>query len=137
MKATWLIAAAVVLAAGFAGAESGGRYRVVWSTIDGGGGTISGGAYTITNTIGQPDAGSAAGGGYEALGGFWVGGPVCVVRLEDFARFAGYWLEWPCGTDNDWCGGADLDKSGGVGIDDFATFCDYWLKRCPYAWPLK
>jgi len=114
-----------------------GDYRIVWHTIDGGGGTISGGAYTLTNTIGQPDAGFSAAGKYEVLGGFWAGGPACFVTLEDFAHFARYWLDGPCGADNDWCGGADLDTSGSVSIADFALFCDAWLTHCPYAWRLK
>ena len=31
-------------------------YRIVWSTIDGGGGRSAGGQYVLTGTIGQADA---------------------------------------------------------------------------------
>ena len=37
-------------------------------------------------------------GNYELLGGFWPGGPLCVVDFHSFARFAAeYWIE--TGTD--------------------------------------
>lgn len=126
-------ALAVLLSASFAC----GDYKIVWSTIDGGGGTMTGGAYTLTGTIGQPNAGASSGGGYELLGGFWAGGPLCFVNLEDFAHFAQYWLDAPCSPDNTWCGGADLDMSGDVTLADFGRFLDAWLTYCPYAWPLK
>lgn len=42
--------------------QSDGSYEIVWSTIDGGGGTSSGGPYVLTGTIGQPDAGYSASG---------------------------------------------------------------------------
>jgi hypothetical protein len=42
---------------------------------------------------GQPDAGATSGGQYELLGGFWPGGPLCVVDFRHFARFAEYRLE--------------------------------------------
>jgi hypothetical protein len=115
----------------------GADYRIVWSTLDGGGGTISGGPYLLTNTIGQPDAAISAGGDYELLGGFWPGGPLCVVTLEDFAHFAQSWLDSPCDAGNHWCGGADLNTSGDVSLTDFTVFLDAWLAICPYDWPLK
>lgn len=112
-------------------------YRIVWSTIDGGGGTSSGGPYTLTGTIGQPDAAYLAGGPYELLAGFWTGGPLCIVNLEDFTQFAFYWLENSCDDANNWCGGADLNTSGAVDSDDFRILYEAWLNVCPYAWPLK
>ena len=69
------------------------QYESTWSTIDGGGGTSSGGQWSLTCTIGQPDAAYSAGGRYELLGGFWPGGPLCIVDFEEFALFAEYWLE--------------------------------------------
>lgn len=55
------------------GAQSGGGYSLVWSTIDSGGRTSTGGGYTLGGTIGQSDAGSAEmGGGYSVIGGFWA-----------------------------------------------------------------
>lgn len=44
-------------------------------TIDGGGGTSQAAGTSISGTIGQPDAGEQAGGGYQLSGGFWVGAP--------------------------------------------------------------
>lgn len=112
------------------------EYRIDWYTIDGGGGTSSGGPYQLSGTIGQPDADYLDGGPYELLGGFWVGGPLCIVNLEHFATFAAYWLDGPCNADNDWCGGADLDKFNDVTIDDLTLLANEWLNICPFAWPL-
>ena len=48
-------------------------YAIVWSTIDGGGGTSTGGVYSVSGTIGQPDAGpTMSGGNYSVAGGFWA-----------------------------------------------------------------
>jgi len=59
--------------AGLALAQGG--YSLRWWTVDGGGGTwSSGGGYRLGSTIGQPDAGVLAGGGYTLGGGFWRGG---------------------------------------------------------------
>ncbi len=52
-------------------AQSGGAYKVTWSTVDGGGGESSGGIYQVTGTAGQPDAGVQAGGTYALESGFW------------------------------------------------------------------
>ena len=108
-----------------------GYYRIVWSTIDGGGGTSAGGQYELTGTIGQPDAGSMSGGQYEVLGGFWPGGPLCFVNFEDFARFAELWLYQGEGLP------ADLDGNGYVNMLDLKLFTDVWLCPCPYNWLLK
>jgi hypothetical protein len=112
-------------------------YKIDWYTINGGGGTMTGGQYKLTGTIGQPDAGYSAQGDIEVLGGFWPGGPICTVTLEDFAKFAQYWLDSPCDAGNTWCGGADLNQTGSVGMDDFAEFVNVWMQLCPYGWPLK
>jgi hypothetical protein len=110
-----------------------GDYKIVWSTIDGGGGTSSGGQYIVMGTIGQYDAAVSAGGRYELLGGFWPGGPICIIDLEDFSRFAEYWLESGTGLP------ADLykDENNIVNLYDFNAFVDEWLYYCPYGWPLK
>lgn len=107
-----------------------GQYQIDWYTIDGGGGTSTGGPYTLTGTIGQADAGWSSGGNYELLGGFWPGGPACIVDFADFARFADYWL-----TAGNIPG--DLDKDSDVDFDDLALLADYWLTCCPYRWPLR
>ena len=111
-------------------------YSIEWYTIDGGGGTSSGGPYQLTGTIGQPDADYLAGNQYELLGGFWVGGPLCIVNLEHFATFASYWLDGPCNESNNWCGGADLNQLNDVDIDDLTILASEWLNICPFAWPL-
>ena len=111
--------------------QSGGPYILEWSTIDGGGGTSSGGRYIVSGTIGQPDAAWSAGGDYELLGGFWPGGPLCIVNFDDFARFAEYWLE--TGSDLP----ADLYEDDIVNWFDLDVFVDEWLDYCPYDWPLR
>ena len=108
-------------------------YQIDWYTIDGGGGTSSGDPYILSGTIGQPDAANSQGGGYIVLGGFWPGGPVCIVNLEHFARFAEYWLT--TGTDLP----ADLyvDEKNIINLDDLNVFLNYWLWYCPPEWPLN
>jgi hypothetical protein len=118
-------------------AQSGGNYILEWSTIDGGGGVSMGGQYVVEGTIGQPDAAYSAGGPYEVLGGFWSGGPECLVNFHHFATFAEHWLDTGC-ADPDWCGGADLDHLGSV-VDelDLKILVEQWLYYCPYRWQLK
>ncbi len=106
-------------------------YKIDWYTIDGGGGVSSGGDYVLTGTIGQPDAGYLDGDNYELLGGFWVGGPLCIVNFEDFANFAIYWLQTGSGLP------ADLYEDGTINCDDLLEFANVWLCICPYNWPLK
>ena len=114
-------------------AQSGGAYVLEWHTIDGGGGVSSGGIYTITCTIGQPDAEWSSGGDYELLGGFWPGGPLCIVDFESFARFAEYWLETGAGLP------ADLYEDEYDIVDglDLQVFVEQWLLYCPFDWPLR
>jgi len=111
--------------------QTGGDYILTWSTIDGGGGQSAGGDYVLTGTIGQPDAAYSAGGSYELLGGFWPGGPICIVEFDDFARFAELWRHTGTGL------AADLDGSGYVDFVDLNQFADLWLRCCPMGWPLK
>jgi hypothetical protein len=108
-----------------------GQYELSWYTIDGGGGRSSGGPYVLTGTIGQPDAAYSAGGNYELLGGFWPGGPLCIVQFDDFARFADLWNLKAEGLP------ADLDGDDDVDFDDLSEFADWWLSCCPVGWPLK
>jgi len=106
-------------------------YNISWHTIDGGGGQSSGGAYSLTGTVGQPDAGAMAGGDYELLGGFWPGGPLCLVDFEDYARFAEHWLKSGSGLPGDLDGDLDVDWV------DLRRFVDEWLYSCPHDWPLR
>ncbi len=113
-----------------AGLLHAGQYKIVWSTIDGGGGVSMGGPYVLEGTIGQPDAAYSAGDNYEVLGGYWPGGPLCFVDFEHFARFAQYWLDTGDTP-------ADLFEDGVVNNYDLDIFAYYWLYECPYNWPLK
>jgi hypothetical protein len=70
-------------------------------------------------------------GAIAGIGGFWVGGPMCIVDFEQFSLFAQYWLE--SGPDVP----ADLDGSGTVDLADFEMFAYEWLFYCPYGWPLR
>ena len=106
-------------------------YQIVWSTIDGGGGTSAGGKYVVSGTIGQPDAAYSASGNYELLGGFWPGGPLCFVDFPDFSKFAKYWLQSGTGLP------ADLYEDGTIDSLDLQKFVEEWLCYCPYGWPLK
>lgn len=112
-------------------AHSGGDYEISWYTIDGGGGTSTGGQYVLTGTIGQPDADWSKGDGYELLGGFWPGGPLCIVEFDDFARLSELWLHTGSGL------AGDLDGDNDVDFDDLKEFTGYWLGCCPADWQLK
>lgn len=111
-------------------------YSIAWHTIDSGGGTSAGGPYQVAGTIAQPDAGYHSETPYELLGGFWVGGPLCIVNLEHFATFASHWLDGSCDVNNNWCGGADLDQENDVDIVDLTILGSEWLNVCPFNWPL-
>jgi hypothetical protein len=108
-----------------------GPYQIDWYTIDGGGGTSTGGPYVLTGTIGQPDAAYSSAGRYELLGGFWPGGPLCIVGFDDFARFAEQWLR----TGSHLPG--DLDADNDIDFSDLTRLAEYWLECCPYHWPLR
>ena len=118
-------------------AQGSGQYELSWYTIDGGGGRSIGGPYELVGTIGQPDAAYSAGDGLELLGGFWPGGPLCLVNFEHFARFAENWLWVECNEGNDWCNRADLNHIDGVNELDLKLFVEEWLCYCPTDWPLK
>lgn len=126
------LAGVIMLLATSIALSAGGQYELSWRTIDGGGGTSSGGQYVLTGTIGQPDAAHSSGGDYEVLGGFWPGGPLCIiVEFSDFARFAQQWLYTGSGL------AGDLDGDNDVDFEDLSRFADYWLACCPYNWPLR
>jgi hypothetical protein len=94
------ILTAGTLVAATAHAQSGGRFDLSWSTIDGGGGTSAGGQFTLSGTIGQPDAGTLAGGHFKLEGGFWsgftvqqtAGAPILRIKLLPNGQAV---LSWP------------------------------------------
>ncbi|MFH1614027.1 MAG: hypothetical protein ABIG61_02945 [Planctomycetota bacterium] len=108
-------------------------YEIDWHTIDGGGGISSSGQYIVTGTIAQHDAAYSESEKYELLGGFWPGGPLCVVSFEHFARFAEYWLE----TGEELPADLYKDEYDIVDYLDLNIFADEWLYYCPYNWPFK
>ena len=128
---TTILFAACLFASISAFGQSGGDYILPWRTIDGGGGTSSAGQFVVMSTIAQHDAAVSAGGPYELLGGFWSGGPLCIVDFRHFARFADYWLETGVGLP------ADLYQDNIVDYRDLGEFVYEWLYYCPYDWPLK
>ena len=56
------------------------------------------------------------------------------VNFVDFAYFAERWQTTGCNSSNNFCGGADMDFSGEVDIDDLEIFTANWLSGywvCP------
>jgi hypothetical protein len=51
-----------------------------------------------------------------------------VVDTSDFAIFAMHWQRNDCAEPH-WCGGADFDLSGSVGIVELANLAENWLKK--------
>jgi hypothetical protein len=89
----------------------------------------------------SPDA-SGASYGYVGGGGPGFTGPVDTVGLSaalvdfvEYSRFALGWEDIDCGEPS-WCGGADMNRSGSVDVNDFAILTGRWLIDC-YADPLN
>jgi hypothetical protein len=122
-----VIVSVILLSAALAYSE----YGISRYSIGSGGGISSGGEYLVNGTMGQTPAGYSHGGEYELFGGFWSQLPWCVVNFEDFANFAGFWLQQGTGLT------ADLQEDGAVNAEDFELFAYYWLNDCPYGWRLK
>jgi hypothetical protein len=53
-----------------------------------------------------------------------------LVNFEDYAVLAASWMADDC-DDPNWCGGADLDRSGSVDLTDVIMFADFWLWGTP------
>jgi uncharacterized repeat protein (TIGR01451 family) len=49
------------------------------------------------------------------------------VNLADFSVFAAQWDNQNC-VEPDWCNGADLNRTGSVGMDDLLIFAEHWLE---------
>ncbi len=71
-----VLAAALLVPATIALAQSGGNFDLSWNTVDGGGGAAGAAPYTLSGTVGQPDAGAMSGGDYTVVGGFWGGAAI-------------------------------------------------------------
>ncbi len=52
----------------------------------------------------------------------------CFVDFNDFAFFAGWWME-DCNSSNNFCNWADFDFSGRVDANDLSTLTEDWLKN--------
>ena len=109
-------------------------YSIVNGGISSGGGISKAGSYELAGSIGQPISFYSAANQYEVLYGLWVGQSFCTVDLGLFALFAQHWLETGCSDENDWCGGADLGRSGDVTASDLNTFIGNYLFACPSDW---
>ena len=51
----------------------------------------------------------------------------CDVDMKDFAVAAANWLKTDCTVNNNWCGGADVDRSGTVDFADIKPVLENWL----------
>jgi len=86
MKRKWFLSFLLLVIGiallGVVSASALGVYGLDWWTVDGGGGTSTGGSYALSGTIGQPNAGVLAGGGYTLAGGFWGGAAALAVQYH-------------------------------------------------------
>ncbi len=49
------------------------------------------------------------------------------ITIEDYVFFIGHWRDDSCDSSNDYCDGADLDRSGRVDIADLEILVENWL----------
>jgi len=117
----------VVIVCLAASAVTGQNFDLSWHSIDSGGVMRStGGNFELSGTIGQPDAGAMAGGGFQLNGGFWFELPPgdCdddgVVNLMDHEFFT-FCFAGPNGGMLSGCECFDVDRNGSVDLLDFAT----------------
>jgi hypothetical protein len=107
---TLAIVGLLLAGAGSASAQSGGPFKLDWSSVDGGGGTCAGGKLSLSGTAGQPDAGFCTGSTYVHQGGFLpacqkdVGPPLRMVFTGGIAK-----LRW-----SSQCSGFHLEGAPGV-----------------------
>jgi hypothetical protein len=109
LRNTFILAAAMAVAA--ISSQANAQLSIIWSTIDGGGGTCAGGSLTLHCTIGQHDAGSQmTGGGLSLAGGYWARGT----------------------NPGPTCGSADFNCDGDTGTDqDIEAFFACLVGNCP------
>jgi hypothetical protein len=50
------------------------------------------------------------------------------VNVEDLDYFVRRWLMNNCTSSNNYCGGTDMNTSGGVDLADWAMFAEHWLE---------
>ena len=50
------------------------------------------------------------------------------VNMEDLNYYVGWWLMNNCTPTNNYCGGADINKTGMVNLVDFSIFAENWLE---------
>ena len=50
-----------------------------------------------------------------------------VIDLDDLLLLMAHWLGSGCDEENGYCGGADIDHTGGVDFTDFTLFSNNWL----------
>jgi hypothetical protein len=137
MKSQTSLLTGAFLAAALAGsARAGGSgFEIAWSSMDGGATESAGATFALRGTIGQPDAGSAAGGEWEAGGGYEGGPPPpppCpadidgsgVIGFGDLLAILSAW--GACDPD---CP-EDVDASGAVGFGDLLVVLSAW-GPCP------
>jgi hypothetical protein len=80
-------------------AQSGGRFQIGWSTLDGGGAS-TGGSFSASTTIGHPDAAQLSGGNFSMLGGFLSGTVSGGPRLRITRSGNSLLLAWPSLSSN-------------------------------------
>lgn len=51
-----------------------------------------------------------------------------LINVSDLSHISQQWLSTGCATSTAWCEGADIDQSGYINMDDFASFAAYWLQ---------
>ena len=58
------------------------------------------------------------------------------VNLLDFSLLANLWMAFNCNNSNNWCEGADINRSGSVGVEALLIMAEHWLEEwgCRMEW---
>jgi len=94
-----ITAVSIILAGARTFAQSGSRFQLGWSTLDGGG-TSTGGSFSASGTVGHPDAEQLSGGSFSMLGGFLSGAVSGGPRLRITRSGNSILLAWPNASSN-------------------------------------